>query len=187
MFLQVRTENKIGKDCEPCWQAPRLSRRIIHSMPTAVERDFRCQIAPERPQTLAEMSTSTPLPRILIADDQEEMLRTIAVVLGDEFDIIGTAENGKHAVELATTLLPDVLVLDISMPIVNGIEAAWRLRRLGSLARIVFLTVHTDSDFVEAARSTGALGYVWKESLARDLAPAIRAVMQGNCFTSPFT
>jgi DNA-binding NarL/FixJ family response regulator len=156
-------------------------------MPTAVESDFRCQIAPERPQTLAEMSTSTPLPRILIADDQEEVLRTIAVVLGDEFDIIGTAENGKHAVELATTLLPDVLLLDISMPIVNGIEAAWRLRRLGSLARIVFLTVHRDSDFVEAARSTGALGYVWKESLARDLAPAIRAVMQGNCFTSPFT
>jgi hypothetical protein len=72
--------------------------RIIHSMPTAVESDFRCQIAPERPQTLAEMSTSMPLPRIVIADDQEEILRTIAVVLGGEFDIIGTAENGKHAV-----------------------------------------------------------------------------------------
>ena len=63
------------------------------------------------------------------------MVRTIAGALGDSFEIIGTVENGEHAVELASTLLPDVLILDISMPIVNGIEAAWRLKRLSSPVR----------------------------------------------------
>jgi DNA-binding NarL/FixJ family response regulator len=113
------------------------------------------------------------------------MVQTIALALANEFDIVGTAEDGKRAIELATQLFPDVLVLDISMPIVNGIEAAWRLKRLASPPRIIFVTVHTDPDFVEAARSTGALGYVWKECMARDLAPAVRAVVQGKQFTSP--
>jgi DNA-binding NarL/FixJ family response regulator len=135
---------------------------------------------------LDEINTSMPVPRILIADDQEEMVRTIAEALGDSFEIIGIVKNGEHAVELASTLFPDVLILDISMPIVNGIEAAWRLKRLGSPVRIIFLTVHRDPDFIEAARSTGALGYVWKESLGRDLATAVRTVLQGNRFTSPF-
>jgi DNA-binding NarL/FixJ family response regulator len=134
---------------------------------------------------MRETETSMAVPRILLADDQEEMLRTIALVLGDEFNIIGTAENGKRAVELTAKLSPDVLVLDISMPILNGLEAASRLRELGSRTRVVFLTVNTDPDFVEAARCAGAVGYVVKESLALDLAPAIRAAIGGNSFTSP--
>src|SRR5437868_6427680 len=96
-------------------------------------------------------------PRILLADDQEEMLQTIALTVGDQFNVIGTAENGARAVELATKLSPDVLVLDVSMPLVNGIEAASRLKELGSRARIVFLTVNEDPDFVEAALCAGAL------------------------------
>ena len=92
-----------------------------------------------------------PVPRILIADDQKEMVRTIALTLANEYDIIGTAEDGKRAIELVTQLFPDILVLDISMPLVNGIEAAWRLKRLASPTRIIFVTVHTDPDFVEAA------------------------------------
>jgi DNA-binding NarL/FixJ family response regulator len=149
------------------------------------ESDLCGQITLERSQTLDGTNTSMPVPRIIIADDQEEMVRTIAVALENEFDIIGTAEDGKRAIELATQLLPDILVLDISMPLVNGIEAAWRLKRIGSPTKIIFVTVHTDPDFVEAARSAGALGYVWKESVASDLAPAVRAVLQGNRFTSP--
>lgn len=154
-------------------------------MRSTFESDFDDQIASKRPQSLRDVETSMAAPRIVLADDQEEMLRTIALVLGDEFNIVGTAENGKHAVELTTKLSPDVLVLDISMPVVNGIEAASRLRALGSRARVVFLTVNTDPDFVEATRCVGAVGYVLKESLALDLAPAIRAAIQGNSFTSP--
>lgn len=71
------------------------------------------------------------------------------------------------------------------MPVVNGIEAASRLRALGSRARVIFLTVSTDPDFLEAARCAGAVGYVLKESLALDLPPAIRAAIEGNSFTSP--
>jgi DNA-binding NarL/FixJ family response regulator len=71
------------------------------------------------------------------------------------------------------------------MPVINGIQAARRLKELHSPARVVFLTVQADPDFVEAALSVGALGYVLKESLATDLARAIWEVMQGNIFTSP--
>ena len=154
-------------------------------MQGTIESDVYGQISSERSQAVDEMSTTMPMPRILIADDQEEMVRTIALTLADECDIIGTAKDGKRAIELVTLLLPDIVVLDISMPVENGIEAAWHLKRLHSPTRIIFVTVHTDPDFVEAARSAGALGYVWKESMASDLAPAVRAVLQGKRFTSP--
>jgi DNA-binding NarL/FixJ family response regulator len=153
-------------------------------MRSTFESEFHDQIASRRTQSLRDVETLMAAPRIVLADDHEEMLRIIALVLGNEFNIIGTAENGMRAVELTTTLSPDVLVLDISMPVVNGIEAASRLRALGSRARVVFLTVNTDPDFVEAARSAGAVGYVRKESLALNLAPAIRAAIEGNSFTS---
>lgn len=151
------------------------------------ESDVGNQILIERPQTLPAVRTPIEIPRILIADDQEEMLRTIIMVLGDEFNIIGTAMNGEDMIQLATHLSPDVVVLDICMPVLNGIKAACRLKELGSDARVIFLTVHMDPDFVEAAWSAGALGYVLKESLAADLAFAIRSVMQGNTFTSRST
>lgn len=124
-------------------------------------------------------------PRVVLADDQEEMRQTIMLILRDEFSIVGSAENGAHAVELATRLCPDVLVLDISMPVENGIEAAYHLKELGSPSRVVFLTVNTEPEFVEAALSVGALGYVLKQSLAMDLVPAIWAVMHGRTFISP--
>ena len=124
-------------------------------------------------------------PRVVLADDQPEMLQTIAFTIRDECDVVGTAENGRAAIELATKLSPDVLVLDICMPVVNGIEAACRLKELGSLARVIFLTVHADPEFVEAALSAGALGYVLKQSLATDLVPAIWVVTQDDVFISP--
>jgi DNA-binding NarL/FixJ family response regulator len=127
----------------------------------------------------------TATPRVILADDQEEMLRTAFVILRDEFDIVGTAENGKRAVDLASRLSPDVLVMDISMPVLNGIEAACRLKELGSCAKVIFLTVNADAEFVDAALSAGALGYVLKPSLATDLIPAIWAVLEGDTFISP--
>jgi DNA-binding NarL/FixJ family response regulator len=131
------------------------------------------------------MEASMPPPRIVLADDKKEVLRTVTHVLGSRFNVVGTAENGRDAVNLAINLFPDVVVLDISMPIMNGIQAARRLKELHSPARVVFLTVQADPDFVEAALSVGALGYVLKESLATELAPAIWEVMQGSIFTSP--
>ena len=125
------------------------------------------------------------IPRVFLADDQKEMLRTTAQILGGEFQIVGTAENGVGVLELAPSLSPDVVVLDISMPVLTGIEAALRLREKGSRARVIFLTVHEDLDFVETAMSVGALGYVLKQSMATDLIPAIWKALEGRTFISP--
>jgi DNA-binding NarL/FixJ family response regulator len=123
--------------------------------------------------------------RILLADDQEEVRLAIASLLEGEFDVIGTAENGQRALELVSVLSPDVLVLDVCMPVLNGIEAAAQLRKSGSAPRVVFLTVNEDRDFVDAALSTGAFGYVLKCSAGEDLIPAIHQAVEGKRFVSP--
>jgi DNA-binding NarL/FixJ family response regulator len=123
--------------------------------------------------------------RILLADDHEEVRLAIANLLEDEFDIIGMAENGQRAVELVPVLCPDVLVLDVCMPVLNGIEAAAQLRKSRSAPKVVFLTVNADPDFVNAALSTGAFGYVLKCSAGVDLVPAIHQAVEGKRFVSP--
>lgn len=127
----------------------------------------------------------TIAPRVVLADDQSEILQSAQQILGDEFRIVGIAENGAVAVELAARLSPDVLVLDISMPVQSGIEAACHLKEAGSTTRVVFMTVNTEPEFVEAALFAGALGYVLKPSLASDLVPAVWAAMDGATFISP--
>lgn len=106
-------------------------------------------------------------------------------LLGPEFEIVGEAQNGQALVEAALKLKPDVIVTDIGMPILNGIEAAMRLREAGSTPKIVFLTVLSDRDFIPTCMATGALGYVVKSRLASDLEPAIRAAVAGRIFISP--
>lgn len=124
--------------------------------------------------------------RILVADDNPEVRGRIAELLRSDFNVLGSVENGQQAIESAVSLSPDVLVLDISMPVLDGLQAASRLRDLGCRARVIFLTVHADNDYVEAAFSTGALGYVLKSRLTTDLIPAIKQALQGHKFISPF-
>lgn len=124
-------------------------------------------------------------PRILLADDQEEIRRAIVSMLEDEFEIAGAAENGSQVLDLAAKQCPDVLVLDIFMPVLNGIEVAASLRASGCPAKVLFVTVNEDPDFLDTAMSVGALGYVSKAHLATDLIPAIRSVMDGRIFISP--
>jgi DNA-binding NarL/FixJ family response regulator len=125
------------------------------------------------------------IPRVILADDQKEMLRAIVLALRDEFSVVGIAENGTEAIDLTTRLCPDVLVLDICMPVENGITAACHLKDLGSKTKVIFLTVNHDPEFVAAAMSAGALGYVLKQSLAAELVPAIWSAIHGNVFISP--
>lgn len=124
-------------------------------------------------------------PRILLADDRWEIVEIVLILLAEEFNVVGVAENGVETVELATRLRPDAIVLDISMPLVNGIDVTWRLKTLRSSAKIVVLTVDADPDFLEAALAAGALGYVMKPSLSTDLIPAIRAALNGVTYISP--
>ncbi len=125
--------------------------------------------------------------RVLLADDHEAMLERVARLLETECDVVGTATDGQEALEAAQDLKPDVLVLDISMPVMNGIETAYRLKVAGTDVRIVFLTVHDDPDFAREALEAGGLGYVIKTRIASDLMMAINEVYAGRSFVSPLS
>jgi DNA-binding NarL/FixJ family response regulator len=125
-----------------------------------------------------------PRPSVLIADDHQPLLDRLAVLLGREFSVIGTVTDGAQLVEAEARLHPDVLVVDISMPGLNGLEATERIRGTGSRAAVVCLTAHAEDDVLEAAWSAGATAYVVKRSLAYDLIPAIHAALAGRRFAS---
>ena len=105
-------------------------------------------------------------------------------LLATEFSVIGTVTDGEQLVEAEAALQPDVLVVDISMPRLSGLEATLRIRSRGSRVPVVCLTAHTTDDVLEAAWDAGAVGYVAKASLAHDLIPAIRAALEGRRFVS---
>ena len=113
------------------------------------------------------------------------MIARVRGTLGDEFEVIDAAENGDQAVKSVLMLDPDVLILDISMPVLNGLQAAERLQKANSRARMIFLTIHEDPDFVRAAFAVGASGYVVKSRLNTDLVPAVREALVGKTFVSP--
>ncbi len=125
--------------------------------------------------------------RVLLADDHEAMLERVAGLLRTECDVVGTVTDGQQALEAARELKPDVLVLDISMPVMNGIETAHRLQEAGNPARIVFLTVHDDADFAREALAAGALGYVIKSRITLDLMAAINEAHAGRTFVWPLS
>ncbi len=122
--------------------------------------------------------------RILLADDHRELLELTRGLLEPTFDVVGCVEDGESLVEAAGNLHPDVIVTDISMPKLDGIEAANRLKESGS-SKIVFLTAHADPDFVQAALKTGALAYVTKLRIGTDLLVAIGEALAGHIFVSP--
>ena len=122
--------------------------------------------------------------RILLADDHILVVEQVTTFLQPTFEIVGVAHDGVEMVSEAMRLSPDIIIADITMPKMKGIEAARRLRKMGATAAIVFLTVHEDSEFVEACVAAGALGYVLKSRMKTDLIPAINAALSGQCFVS---
>jgi DNA-binding NarL/FixJ family response regulator len=122
--------------------------------------------------------------RILLADDHPGSTDRLEDFLGPAFDIVGKVKDGEALVAAALQLHPDVIVTDISMPILNGIDAALKLRQLGSRAKIIFLTVHCDRNFELACIKAGGAGYVVKPRLADDLMPALHEVLAGRKFVS---
>lgn len=122
--------------------------------------------------------------RILLADDHKEMRDRVVRVLEEEFEMLDAVADGQALLEAASELKPDLCLVDVSMPIVSGFEVASRLKKRGSKAKVVFLSVHEDVDFVRAAYDVGGSGYVIKRRMASDLLKAIRAVLAGRTFTS---
>ena len=123
--------------------------------------------------------------RIFLVDDNGDMLKDLRDELSAEFEIAGTAENGEEAVREVPRLDPDILVLDITMPVLNGLQVASMLRERHPRTKILFLTIHEEPEYISAAFSAGAWGYVTKRRLANDLPLAIREVFDGRNFLSP--
>jgi DNA-binding NarL/FixJ family response regulator len=123
--------------------------------------------------------------RIFLADDNPAILDKLVEMLEGTFEIEGTASDGRTAQNAVERQCPDVLLMDISMPILNGIDAASNLIRMHTRTKIIFLTVYEDQDFVKAALATGAAGYIVKSHMATDLFPAIREALAGHRFISP--
>lgn len=123
-------------------------------------------------------------PRVLLADDNKLLVERVAELLASSFDVVGTALDGQVLVSKALRLTPDVIVVDITMPILTGIEAVHQLRNAGLDAKFVFLTIHTESEFLEACLDEGAVGYVLKTQMKDDLIPAINAAVAGKLFVS---
>jgi DNA-binding NarL/FixJ family response regulator len=121
-------------------------------------------------------------PRVLLADDHQGLLKAEVDLLSADFDVVGTAADGAALVSEACRLHPDVIVTDISMPIMNGIEAVHKLRESGSTAKFVFVTVHSEGEFVEACMEAGAVGYLQKSRMNHHLVPAIKAVLAGRSY-----
>jgi DNA-binding NarL/FixJ family response regulator len=113
-------------------------------------------------------------------------LDTVAALLRDSFDVVGMVSDGRAALEATLELEPDLVVLDISMPAMSGIEVAQELKKRGNKVKIVFLTVHEDSDILRTCRAAGGLGYVVKLLMDTDLIPAMNAALAGRTFTSCF-
>jgi two-component system, NarL family, response regulator NreC len=125
--------------------------------------------------------------RVLVVDDLAPMLSAISALLHDSFDVVGMVSSGQAALEATRTLEPELIVLDVSMPGMNGIEVARELKRRAAKAKIVFLTVHEDSEIVASCLNVGALGFVTKALMKEDLISAMNDALADRIFVSRFS
>jgi DNA-binding NarL/FixJ family response regulator len=124
-------------------------------------------------------------PRVLLADDHALLLGAFAKLLAEDFDVVGQVADGREVVATAQALQPDVIVLDISMPGLNGLEAGRQLKHILRNVKLVYVTMNEDADLAAEAFRLGASGYVLKRSAAGELLAAIREVMQGRSYITP--
>jgi DNA-binding NarL/FixJ family response regulator len=123
---------------------------------------------------------------VLLADDHPPLLEAATAILRPHFDIVGTATDGAMLVSEALRLRPDVIVTDITMPVLNGIEAVSQLRESNFSAPVVFLTIHANEQFLKACMAEGALGFVLKSHMKTHLVAAVQSALKGESYVSPF-
>jgi len=123
--------------------------------------------------------------RLLLADDHLMFAEGLQSLLRDEFELLATVANGRELIDMTFKLNPDVILVDISMPVLNGFDAVREITRRGSEARIIFLTMHNDATLVAEALRCGASGYILKQAAGEELITAIREVAHGNTYISP--
>ena len=122
--------------------------------------------------------------RILVVDDHAVLVESLKKLLEDEFDVVGSAGDGRAMIEMALQLKPDVVLLDLTLPVLNGLEAARRLKKKAPEITIIFLTMNEDRDLAAEALRIGAAGYVLKKSAASEVRQAIRAGLRGHTFVT---
>jgi DNA-binding NarL/FixJ family response regulator len=123
-------------------------------------------------------------PAVLIADDHVLVGQGLASLIADKFDVISTVESGKDLLKIAATSLPDLALLDISMPDMTGLETAQKLLELIPTCKIIFVSMHSRPEFVREAFAAGAMGYVLKRAAASELLDAMQEVLKGNVYIS---
>jgi len=124
-------------------------------------------------------------PRVLLADDHKIVTEGLKGLLEPEFELVGTVEDGRALLAAANKLQPDVIVADISMPLLNGIDSVRQIKKVHGDIKIVFLTMHPDVTYAVSAFDAGASGYVLKHSAPTELVTAIRSVLNGKTFVTP--
>jgi len=124
-------------------------------------------------------------PRILLADDHRIVAEGLRSLLEPEFELVAIVEDGRALLDAADRLKPDVIIADISMPLLNGIEAVRQIRKTDNDVRIIFLTMHPDVTYAISALEVGALGYVLKHSASSELTTAIRSALKGKIYITP--
>lgn len=124
-------------------------------------------------------------PRVLLADDHTFVLEGFKKLLEEHCELVGAVEDGRALIETAIPLKPDIVILDISMPRLNGIEAAKKLKKQLPGTKLIFVTMHADAAYVNEAFRTGASGYLLKRSAAMELLQAVQSVMDGNFYITP--
>ena len=122
---------------------------------------------------------------VLLAEDHTIVAEGLKSILEGEFDLIGIVPDGRSLVETAKQLKPDVIVMDISMPLLNGLDAVRQIKREGLPAKIIFLTMHTDIPLATEAFRAGASGYLLKQSASQELITAIHEVVKGHAYVTP--
>ena len=123
--------------------------------------------------------------KVLLADDHAIVAEGLATLLKDHFDLVGIVGDGNELIDLARKLRPDVIVADIAMPVLSGLEALRRLKAARSKAKVIFLTMHADAQLATEAFRAGASGYVLKQSAGEELIAAIQEVLQGRTYLTP--
>ena len=123
-------------------------------------------------------------PRILVADRSEQIIQAVAKILAKEFEVVGFARDGEETLRAVIHLKPDIAVMDIIMPMMDGIRVARRLKEINSPTKTVFLSGLEDQEYVEACLAAGAHGFVFKKRVVRDLSLGIREVLAGRIFVS---
>ena len=124
-------------------------------------------------------------PRVLLADDHTLVLDGFRKLLEDQCEVVGMAEDGRTLLRMAQELQPDIVTLDISMPQLNGVDAARKLKKMLPRTQLIFVTMHADPAYVNEAFKAGASGYLLKRSAGSELRHAIQSVMGGQCYVTP--